>query len=131
MGIFTANPFTTAWLGNGNDRPAFLYELILDSGESASLAYFLYRGLEENKTGPLGQMSSMGEEIALAKQALAAMATSPSFSDMSSADINKIANWNVSVPEPSSIALAILGCLSFLGLTGCQKRCRRGKEGDS
>ncbi len=106
-GEYDNTPFDTAWPGNGNDDISFVFiPITLNPGESVSLAYFLYRGLEENRLGPLGQNPVTGEEIALAKTILADLAANPDFGDLSQSELNKIINWSGAAP-PSLPATAI------------------------
>lgn len=71
VGAAGSGPFDNAWPGNGNDSPAFVYgPITLAAGASVTLTNRLYRGIEENDTGPLGQTPAAGEEIARAIAAL-------------------------------------------------------------
>jgi len=122
--VDTGSLFGTAWSGNGNDNLGFEYTLTLAPGESASLAYFLYRGLEEETTGPLGQTPAAGEEIALAQTVMAALAASPNFSDLSPAERSQIVNFNT-VAVPLSNAAKALLALMFAGAAFFFRRDRK------
>jgi len=78
---------------------------------------FLYRGLAENQTGPLGQTPTTGEEIALAQSSCAALAASPDFGDLPAAEVDSFVNWSaaplVAVDVP---ALSLWGTLLLGGL---------------
>lgn len=116
VGDYFSIPFDTPWPGNGNDDPAFVFgTVVLAPGESVSLAYFLYRGLEENTTGPLGQTPVTGEEIAAAQTVLAALAVSPDFGDLAPAERAAIINWNLGA-GPAAIPTLSHGALSLLAL---------------
>ena len=126
MGALTSivgYPGPGAWPGNGNDNLSYQYSLTLAPGETARLAYFLYRGLEENSTGPLGQTPTTGEEIALAQSVCSALAASPDFGDLSAAEIDTFVNWSaaalvaVDVPTLSFWgALLLSGVIAVLGV---------------
>jgi hypothetical protein len=77
VGEYTNNPFETPWPGNGNDTPAYVYHFTLGPSQSASLAYFLFRG------GP----------IALAKATLKVLVAFPNFCGLSIAERAAILNW--------------------------------------
>ena len=71
VGDAAGNPFDNPWPGNGNDDPAFLYgPITLAPGASVNLTNRLYRGIEEETGGPLGQNPVSGAEIARAIAAL-------------------------------------------------------------
>jgi hypothetical protein len=130
VGAYFSTPFDTAWPGNGDDELAFVFgTVVLAPGESVSLAYFLYRGLEENTTGPLGQTPVTGEEIAAAQTVLAALAASPDFGDLSPAERAAIINWNLGAGGPTAIPTlspAALGLLALmLGLIAWVSHRRR------
>ena len=113
-----SSPYSNSpWSGNGNDNLAFLYAFDLQPGETSSLAYFLYRGLAENRNGPLGQFPTTGEEIALAQSVLSGLAASPDFSGLTQAEIGRTINFtSTAVPEPSSLALfGISACVAGIG----------------
>lgn len=126
MGVFNRTggygPFDNPWPGNGNDGIHFVFGTIyLNPGDSVSLAYFLYRGLEEETTGPLGQNPVTGEEIALAKTVLAELAVNPDFGDLSQVEIDRIVNWSPTaalpaVPVPSLSTWALLVLTLLIGL---------------
>ncbi len=123
IGDYDSNPFVNSWPGNGNDDLAFVYNLSLQAGQSTSLAYFLYRGLEENITGPLGQQPTTGQEIALAQTVLANLAQNPNFSDLTPQQRGMIANFTTpaaTVPEPAS-TLGLLA-VGAIGATSALKR---------
>ncbi|NJD56878.1 MAG: hypothetical protein FIA94_10805 [Nitrospirae bacterium] len=86
-------PYVETWPGNGDDGISFLYRIDLEPGQTVRLAYFLYRGLEENATGPLGQTPGSGEEIALAKTVLQDLSDNPDFGDLSAGVRSSIINW--------------------------------------
>ena len=116
IGDYSSTPFDTAWPGNGDDNPAFVYGPIdLAPGQSVSLAYFLYRGLAENDTGPLGQTPTTGEEIALAQSVLASLAASPDFSGVPANQLSQIINWNLAI-APHSIPTLSQWMLLMLAL---------------
>ena len=109
-------PGPGAWPGNGNDNLSYQYSLTLAPGETARLAYFLYRGLEENVTGPLGQTPTTGEEIALAQSVCSALAASPDFGDLSAAEIDTFANWGAPLIAVEVPTLSFWGALLLSGL---------------
>lgn len=92
-GSFVSNPFTTQWGGDGDDAVAFVFQMTMAPDQSLSLAYFLFRGLEEETTGPFGQNPTTGEQIAVAKAALATLLTNPDFGDLAPTERAGIVNW--------------------------------------
>jgi hypothetical protein len=134
IGRFFSTPFDTAWSGNGDEEPAFVYgPLDLAPGQSVSLAYFLYRGLSETTTGPLGQTPTTGEEIALARSVLADLAANPDFSGVPANQLDQIINWKSApgaatasrpIPTVSGWVLSMLALV--MGATGFYRfRARR------
>jgi hypothetical protein len=77
------------------------FKLVLAPGASASLAYFVYRGLAEDSPGPNDcefygdclPTPVAGSQIALAETRAAALALLPDFCDLTEAEFNKIVNW--------------------------------------
>ena len=67
---------------------------------------FVYRGLEENTTGPLGQNPTTGTEIALAIATVNALSLNRDFTGMSESDIAGLKNV---VPEPTTLVVWSLG----------------------
>lgn len=122
-GEYYGGPFDTTWSGDGNEYISFVFgTIILNPGDSVSLAYFLYRGLEEDTTGPLGQTPVSGEEIALAQTVLADLAANPDFGDLSQAELDGIINWTSSpnalvpgVPVPSLSHWALILMTLLIG----------------
>jgi amidase len=113
IGDYDSTPFDTAWPGNGNDDLSFVYGPIdLAPGQSVSLAYFLYRGLQENTTGPDGQTPSTGEEIALAQSVLANLAANPDFSGVSDDLWSQMINWNPDATPGGAITSRSIPTLS-------------------
>lgn len=120
-GDYYSSPFDNIWPGNGSDGISFVFgTFVLNPGDSISLGYFLYRGLEENTTGPLGQTPVTGEEIALAEIILADLALNPDFGDLSQQEIDILINWNyaggqggptVPVPTLSQWTLILLALM--------------------
>ena len=51
-GIYNNDPFTVTWPSSGNEFLGHVFRLNLAPGASASLAYFVYRGLAEETPGP-------------------------------------------------------------------------------
>ncbi len=84
----------------------FTYEFDLNPGETGGLVNFVYRGLEENRTGPLGQNPTTGTEIALAIATVNALSENRDFTGMSESDIAGLKNV---VPEPTTLVLWSLG----------------------
>jgi len=84
----------------------FTYEFDLNPGETGGLVNFVYRGLEENRTGPLGQNPATGTEIALAIATVNALSENRDFTGMSESDIAGLKNV---VPEPTTLVLWSLG----------------------
>jgi subtilisin-like proprotein convertase family protein len=99
--IFGANPITTTWPMTANDHLAHVFRLDLAPGESASLAYFLYRGLSETNNGPEDcdylpdpcTIPPAPSEINKAAVVMAALAAEPDFCDLSQAERANIRNW--------------------------------------
>jgi subtilisin-like proprotein convertase family protein len=99
-GLFDSDPFTTTWPSAGAGNLGHIYKLVLAPGESASLAYFVYRGLTEGEPGPQDcefygdcVVPATGSQVALAHATAAALAANPNFCDLSQAELNKLVNW--------------------------------------
>ncbi|MGB2984232.1 MAG: hypothetical protein WBC63_10315 [Candidatus Bipolaricaulia bacterium] len=103
---YNGYPSELPWTGNlgfqdsDNDELSFVYTFTLAPGESASLAYFLYRGLVELEEGPLGQPApAAGAEKDKAKALMQALVANPYFADLSQAEMDAILNWMYVVPR--------------------------------
>ena len=99
------NPFDTPF-SKGQTYIFFSYEFDLNPGETGGLVNFVYRGLEENTTGPLGQNPTTGTEIALAIATVNALSLNRDFTGMSESDIAGLKNV---VPEPTTLVVWSLG----------------------
>lgn len=99
-GLSGATPITMSWPISGDDNLTHIYKLVLAPGTSASLAYFLYRGLAENTDGPEEcdyyddcVSPPPGSEVTLAQTVAAQLAAQPDFCDLTAAQIAMLANW--------------------------------------
>jgi subtilisin-like proprotein convertase family protein len=100
-GQFFTDPFTTTWAMSGDDNLGHVFRLQLASGASASLAYFLYRGVAEDTTGPedcefyggCQPAPAAGSEVVLAVSQAMTLAGHPAFCDLTQAEISKFVNW--------------------------------------
>ena len=102
VGDYYSNPFTTPWSGNENDSNAFVYHFTLQPGQTVRLAYFLYRGIEEETESPVCGgggpyapefVPAAGTEITKAKNAVTALVASPDFGDLAPDVRASILNW--------------------------------------
>ena len=103
VGDYYSNPFTTLWSGNGNDSNAFVYHFTLQPGQTVRLAYFLYRGIEEETESPTCDepppayapefIPAAGTEITKAKEAVTALVANPDFGDLAPDVRSSILNW--------------------------------------
>lgn len=119
---YGTDPFSAPWAGNGNDGVSFIYSLDLAPGQSSSLIFFVYRGLAEGNTPPLGGDSvAAGTQVPLAVAALNSLLITPDLSHLSVQQIGQIANFTA-VPEPSTWALLVCGGV-MLAL-GARRRLR-------
>jgi subtilisin-like proprotein convertase family protein len=100
-GIYAFDPFTDTWASPGDPSLAHVYRLDLAPGESASLAYFLYRGLAEDETGPADcdyyedclPEPDDGSQVDDAIDTAEALAAEPDFCDLSDEQTALIVNW--------------------------------------
>lgn len=102
VGDYYSNPFDTPWSGNGNDSNAFVYHFTLQPGQTVRLAYFLYRGIEEERESPICGgggpyapefIPAAGTEITKAKNAVTALVANPDFGDLAPDVRASILNW--------------------------------------
>lgn len=105
------------WPGNGNDGLTYRYQFSLPAGATLRLVYFLYRGLEEDRTGPLGQFPALGTESALARATVAALAAAPDLSGLSPAETATIANWGPLAPPAEATPVPTLSEWALIVLT--------------
>jgi hypothetical protein len=100
LGEFSTNPFAFSWAGR--DNLSYVYRLTLAPGETARLAYFLYRGLHvgfpsPENCGRLGfppcQIAMSDAEINKAAEAVEALVAAPDFGDLTAAERASIVNW--------------------------------------
>lgn len=97
------------WAGNGNDEFGIAFQFTLAPGQTSALMNFVYRGMEEGATGPLGQPApAMGTEQALAVQVLNSLAAQPDLTGLSITQIGQTMNLTV-IPEPSTWLLLASG----------------------
>lgn len=95
------NPFDTAWGGNGDDGLAYVFHFTMQPGQTVRLAYFLYRGMEEDTDPPVcgqgGEAPSAivpaGSEILKAKSWATDMVANPDFGDLAPDVRASILNW--------------------------------------
>jgi hypothetical protein len=96
------NPFETAWGGNGDDGLAYVFHFTMQPGQTVRLAYFLYRGMEEDTEPPVcgggggdapAAIVPAGSEILKAKNWAAAMVANPDFGDLTPDVRASILNW--------------------------------------
>ena len=99
-GVYQTVPITTPY--TGGSHLTFVFKLELAPGETQSLAYFLYRGLEEGTPGPDDcdyrldhpcRTPEAGTEVAAAISAMEALAAAPDFCDLSGEARAQIVNW--------------------------------------
>jgi hypothetical protein len=76
-GPFGSNVFGSTHPGTYRDDLGFVHELALQPGETARLAYFLHRGLEEEATPPGTGSPAAGTEIARARGVVSSLAAYP------------------------------------------------------
>lgn len=110
------------WSGNGNDAFGVAFQFTLAPGQTAALLNYLYRGMEEDTTGPLGQPSpGLGVEQAIAVQVLTTLSQQPDLTGLSMTEIGQTLNLTT-IPEPSTWLLLASGA-GLLVLM--QRRARR------
>lgn len=110
------------WEGNGNDEFGIAFQFTLAPGQTSALMNFVYRGMEEGATGPLGQAApALGTEQALAVQVLNSLAAQPDLTGLSITQIGQTMNLTV-IPEPSPWLLLAGGAGSLALL---RRRVRR------
>ena len=98
-GDFDAAVFTSTW-GLANEFLGHVYKLELGPGASASLGYFVYKGLNESGPGPNDcefyddcLSPTPGTQLPLAQARITALALQPNFCDLTAGEFAKIANW--------------------------------------
>ena len=100
-----ASPFDSIYASAGDDNLSFVYSLDLAPGESLSTVFFVFRGLAEGSTPPLGGgVPAAGSQVPAAIAALTAMLANPDFAELSAQQVAQISNLTA-VPEPSTWAL--------------------------
>jgi hypothetical protein len=88
-------PYDTPWSGDGNGALVFSFRFSLAPGETKSLAYFVYQGLAEDETPPLGgPIPAPGSEIAAARTRVSQLVANPDFGDLTVSQRASIVNWN-------------------------------------
>jgi hypothetical protein len=101
-GIFDRDVFTdTVWPAMGEDELGHIYKLVLGAGDTASLAYFVYRGLAEGNVGPQDcefygdclPLPAAGSQVSLAESTAAVLAAVPNFCELSQDQLDSIVNW--------------------------------------
>jgi hypothetical protein len=99
-GPYGSNVFGSTYPGTYRDELGFVYELALQPGETARLAYFLYRGLEEGATPPRsGTPPAAAAEIARARDVVSSLAAFLDLSGLTRAEIDSLANWRARSPD--------------------------------
>ena len=107
--IFYSDP-VAPWPNEGEDGLGHSYTVEVEAGETFSLAYFLYRGLEEDTT-------TEGDEVALAEQTVALLRDAPNFSGLTTEQVARIANWDAptftATPDagPAGSSIEVAGTL--------------------
>ncbi|MBK8431419.1 MAG: proprotein convertase P-domain-containing protein [Chloroflexi bacterium] len=102
--LYKDNVFDAAWPGNGEDDLGYLFQLTLQPGETATLVYFVYRGLAEEMAGPGTTnwgytclfncvVPPAGSEIALAQTVLGQLAAEPDFCGIPEDVLATVVNW--------------------------------------
>lgn len=105
-----ATHFTMPWPGNDEDDLGYVFKLTLQPGQTATLVYFLYRGLAEEVAGPgntyWGEMCFIncvvppaGSQIALAQTVLGQLAAAPDFCGLPASILATVANWPNATPS--------------------------------
>lgn len=103
-------PSDTTFMGRAFPSPpdlvhspwVFAYRLTLKPGQLASLSYFLYRGIADQRTGPLGQSPpSNGAEEGRITSIMSQFISAPQFDDLTAAQRLNVVNWreNLSVGD--------------------------------
>ncbi|MEV4421219.1 amidase [Patulibacter sp. NPDC049589] len=95
-GDFLTDPFTEARVATGHESNFIGYEhrLVLQPGQTRSLAHFVVIGTAESASGT--GTTAPGAQVAAVKATATALATTPSFNDLTKPQLCSLANWDVS-----------------------------------
>ncbi|MBB2946333.1 amidase [Actinoplanes lutulentus] len=95
-----ANPLPTS--GDEANHPALLNRMVLQPGQSRSVAHFVVTGLSETRNVPGGTSApAAGSQVAAVQATAAALTAKPDFGGLSAAEICSLENY-----DPSALAKA-------------------------
>ncbi|MEE6274120.1 amidase family protein [Georgenia sp. MJ206] len=98
MGTFLRDPFSNDLPASGDEanHPAFVNTLTIDPGETLSLATFVVTGLSETTEITDGAaIPPAGSQVAAVQERAAALTEAPDFSDLTSAEVCSLANYDL------------------------------------
>lgn len=113
MGDFQQGPFDEPLATSGDDanHPGFVSRLVLEPGETASLAHYVVAGLSETRNAPDGAApGAAGSQVQAVQAEASLLAASPDVSGLTAAQLCTIANF-----DPTVLGLDAAACDALSG----------------